>query len=194
MDTELVQRSQREAKIGSIDGKRLDGHAIVFNALSLDLGGFREMIAPEAVDRALNDGADVRALFDHDSGKVLGRTRAGTLTLRKDSKGLRAIVEPDLEISYARDLVRSVARGDISGMSFGFRVLSDAWDFEGKMPIRTVTDMSLSEVSIVSWPAYEQTNVEARNVGEALRSLDAFKKANPQRTKSYFDTKLRLAR
>ncbi len=194
MDTELVQRSQREAKIGSIDGKRLDGHAIVFNALSLDLGGFREMISPEAVDRAINDGADVRALFDHDSGKVLGRTRAGTLTLRKDSKGLRAIIEPDLEISYARDLVRSVARGDISGMSFGFRVLSDAWDFEGKMPIRTVTDMTLSEVSIVSWPAYEQTNVEARNIGEALRSLERFKAENPQRTKQYFDTKIRLAR
>lgn len=178
MDTEQIRRAQREATIGSLDGKRLDGFAIVFNSLSVDLGGFREQIAPEAVDRALNEGSDVRALFDHDPGKVLGRTRAGTLTLRKDSKGLRAVIEPDLEISYARDVVRSVARGDISGMSFGFRVLADSWDYEGKMPLRTVTDMRLSEVSVVSWPAYEATSVQARalfNLDEAVRSLEAFR-------------------
>jgi uncharacterized protein len=197
MDTEQIRRAQRDAKIGSVDGKRLEGHAIVFNTLSVDLGGFREQIAPEAVDRAINEGADVRALFDHDPGKVLGRTRAGTLSLRKDSKGLRAVIEPDLEISYARDVVRSVARGDISGMSFGFRVLSDEWDYEGKMPLRTVTDMKLSEVSIVSWPAYEATSVQARalfNLDEAVRSLDAFKKAHPQRTAQWYETRLRLAR
>lgn len=197
MDTEQIRRAYRDATIGSTDGKRLEGFAIVFDTLSVDLGGFREKIAPEAVDRALNEGADVRALFDHDPGKVLGRTRAGTLTLRKDRQGLRAVIEPDLEISYARDVVRSVARGDISGMSFGFRVLSDEWDYEGKMPIRTVTDMKLSEVSIVSWPAYEATSVQARalfNLDEAQRSLTAFKQANPGRTKDWYDSRLRLAR
>lgn len=192
MDTE--RRSQQEARIGSIDGKRLEGYAIVFNARSQDLGGFVEQIAPEAVDRAINDGEDVRALFDHDAGKVLGRTRAGTLTLRKDSKGLRALIEPDLEITYARDVVRSVARGDISGMSFGFRVLSDEWDYEGKMPLRTVTDMRLSEVSIVTWPAYTQTDIQARHIAGAIRSLNAFKQANPQRTAQWYETRIRLAR
>lgn len=195
MDTELRRFAHRDAKIGSLDGKRLDGYAIVFNALSLDLGGFREQIAPEAVDRALNDGADVRALFDHDSGKVLGRTRAGTLSLKKEGKGLRAIIEPDLGISYASDVVRAVARGDISSMSFGFRVLADAWDYEGTTPIRTVLDMELSEVSIVSWPAYTQTSIQARgNVQEAIRSLDAFKKQNPVRDAKWSETRLRLAR
>ena len=194
MGTDLVRRSYREAQVGSIDGKRLDGFAIVFHSLSVDLGGFREQIAPEAVDRALNEGSDVRALFDHDSGKVLGRTRAGTLTLKKERRGLRAVIEPDPEVSYARDVMRSVARGDISGMSFGFRVLVDEWDYEGRTPIRTVRDMELSEVSVVSWPAYEATQVDARNVAEALRSLDAFQKANPVRSRDWYETRLRLAR
>ncbi len=195
MDTELRRFAHRDATIASLDGKRLEGFAIVFDALSLDLGGFREKIAPEAVDRALNTGADVRALFDHDPGKVLGRTRSGTLTLRKDAKGLRAVIEPDLGISYAADVVRSVARGDISGMSFGFRVLSDAWDYEGKMPIRTVMDMELSEVSIVSWPAYTQTDVQARgHLTEAVRSFQQFQKRQPLRDAKWAETRLRLAR
>lgn len=195
MDTELRRFAHRDAKVGSLDGKRLDGFAIVFNALSLDLGGFREQIAPEAVDRAINNGEDVRALFDHDAGKVLGRTRAGTLTLKKEGKGLRAIIEPDLGISYASDVVRSVARGDISGMSFGFRVLADAWDYEGTVPIRTVLDMDLAEVSVVSWPAYTQTTIQARgNVQEALRSLHSFTARHPMRTAKWTETRLRLAR
>ena len=195
MDTELRRFAHRDATVGSIDGRRLDGMAIVFNALSVDLGGFREQIAPEAVDRALNSGADVRALFDHDSGKVLGRTRAGTLTLRKEARGLRAVIEPDLSISYASDVVRSVSRGDISGMSFGFRVLADAWDYEGKTPIRTVLDMELNEVSIVSWPAYQQTDVQARgNIQEAIRSLHAFTAKQPYRDAKWTETRLRLAR
>jgi uncharacterized protein len=159
----------------SDNGKKIRGYAIRFNAISEDLGGFREYIAPEAVDRTLSEGLDVRALVDHDSGKVIGRTRAGTLMLRKDSKGLRIEVDPDEEISYAKDIMRAVARGDVSGMSFGFRALSDEWDYESseaqklKVPIRTVTDMRVSEVSIVTFPAYKQTDVEV-----AQRSLQAF--------------------
>ncbi len=192
MDTE--RRSQKEARVESQDGRKLTGYAIVFRSESLDLGGFREIIAPEAVDRALNEGADVRALFDHDSGKVLGRTRAGTLTLRKDSHGLRVVIEPDPEISYARDVLLSVKRGDYSAMSFGFRAISDSWDYEGKTPIRTVHDMAISEVSVVAFPAYTATEIQARHTQGAIRSLDAYRAANPQRTKQYFDTKLRLAR
>lgn len=163
----LERRAFVECRVEA-DEKRIKGYAIVFNSLSLDLGGFREQIAPEAVDRTLSEALDVRALVDHDSGKVIGRTRSGTLDLRKDKKGLRVDIEPDTEISYARDILRAVARGDVSGMSFGFRVLGDEWDFEPKTPIRTVTDMRISEVSIVTFPAYTATNVEA-----AKRSLEA---------------------
>jgi HK97 family phage prohead protease len=153
----------------SDSGRKIRGYAIVFNSSSVDLGGFREFIAPEAVDRTLNEGLDVRALVDHDSAKVIGRTRAGTMTLRKDSRGLRVEIEPDPEISYAKDTLLAVARGDKTGMSFGFRVLDDEWNYDGKEPVRTVTDMRVSEVSIVTFPAYQATDVQV-----AQRSLQAY--------------------
>lgn len=162
----------------SDNGKKIRGYAIRFNALSEDLGGFREYIDPAAVDRTLSEGLDVRALVDHDTGKVIGRTRSGTLTLRKDSKGLAIAIEPDEDISYAKDIMRAVARGDVSGMSFGFRTLEDSWAYDSKeaqsynVPIRTITDMRISEVSIVTFPAYQQTDVAM-----AQRSLQAFQQA-----------------
>lgn len=172
----------------SENGRKIRGYAIVFGVKSVDLGGFREIIAPEAVDRTLSEGLDVRALVNHDSGQVLGRTRAGTLQLRKDGKGLRIEVEPDDEISYAKDIMRAVARGDVTGMSFGFRTLGDAWDYEEKTPIRTVTDMRISEVSVVTFPAYPQTDVSV-----AMRSLDAAR-AEMKRTRDARWLRLKLAR
>jgi HK97 family phage prohead protease len=169
----LERRAWAECRAEASDnGRKIKGHAVVFGSLSVDLGGFRELIAPEAVDRTLNEAMDVRALIDHDSAKVIGRTRSGTLRLRKDSRGLHVEIEPDEEISYARDLMRAVARGDISGMSFGFRVLDDVWNYDDKTPIRTVTDMKISEVSVVSFPAYTMTDV-----GVAQRSLKNFQAA-----------------
>lgn len=153
----------------SDNGRKIRGYAVRFGSRSEDLGGFYEYIAPEAVDRTLNEGLDVRALVDHDSGKVIGRTRAGTLALRKDSKGLAITIEPDEEISYAKDIMRAVARGDVSGMSFAFRTIGDEWNYDGTVPVRTVTDMRISEVSIVTFPAYKQTDVSV-----AQRSLQAF--------------------
>lgn len=163
---ELERRAQSECRVTSEDGKTLRGHAIAFDSLSVDLGGFREIIAPSAVDRTLKNAEDVRALVDHDTGKVIGRTRAGTLELSKDVRGLAVKITPDLGISYASDIARAVARGDVSGMSFGFRVLEDSWNFEADPPIRTVTDMQISEVSIVAFPAYQATDI-----GVAQRSL-----------------------
>ena len=175
----------------SENGRKIRGYAIRFHSLSQDLGGFKELIAPEAVDRTLSEGLDVRALVDHDSGKVIGRTRSGTLRLRKDHQGLTFEVEPDEEISYARDIMRAVIRGDVSGMSFGFRALADDWDYEGKMPIRTVTDMKISEVSIVTFPAYQSTDVAV-----AQRSLNAFQQERGGRRLAWMEKwhKTRLAR
>lgn len=186
---ELERRTLKGAQIAALDNRRMTGYAIVFNFPSLDLGGFREIIAPDAVNRALDSGADVRALVDHDRAKILGRTRAGTLQLRKDTKGLQAVIEPDLGISYASDVMRAVSRGDVSGMSFGFRAVSDEWNYDGSMPVRTVTDMHISEISIVSFPAYEATDVQV-----AMRSLTAFKRAHPMKEKAWYDARLRLAR
>jgi len=149
--------------------RRINGYAIVFNALSVDLGGFREIIKPEAVNRTLEEALDVRALVDHKSSKVIGRTRAGTLALRKDRKGLHVDIDT-ADTTSGRDVLVSVRRGDISGMSFAFRVLTDEWRMEDGEAIRDVFDMTISEVSIVSFPAYQQTSVEV-----AQRSLRAFR-------------------
>ena len=152
-----------------VSDRKLRGTAIVFNAASLDLGGFTEYIAPEAVDRTLREGLDVRALIDHDTSKIIGRTKSGTLSLRKTRKGLEIEVDPP-GTSYARDLMESVERGDISGMSFGCRVLDDNWEMRDGQPVRTVLDMVISEVSAVSMPAYVQTDVMV-----AQRSLAQFR-------------------
>jgi len=172
MSADLERRYLGECRADTVDERRIRGTAIVFNSLSVNLGGFREIIKPEAVDRTFSEGLDVRALADHDPAKVLGRTRSGTLQLRKDKSGLQVVIEPDPEISYAKDIMRAVSRGDISGMSFGFRVLEDEWreDPDTGAPIRDVLDMRISEVSIVSFPAYEATSVQV-----SQRSLNALK-------------------
>lgn len=140
------------------------GYAIVFDRLSENLGGFREQIAPGAVDRTLNEHIDLRALVDHDSAKILGRISAGTLRVEKDAHGLRVEIDPP-ETSIGQDIVESIRRRDVTGMSFSFRTLEDSWDFKTEPPIRTLLDMIVREVSPVTFPAYPSTEV-------ALRSLE----------------------
>lgn len=184
---ELERRSFQECRIESVDNRRLKGYALVFDAQSLDLGGFREIIAPEAVDRTLSTAADVRALVDHDSAKIIGRTRSGTLVLRKDRHGLAVTIEPDQDISYAKDIMRAVDRGDVTGMSFGFMVREDSWNYEGKTPIRTVLDMDVREVSIVTFPAYPDTSI-------AMRSLQDFNKVTGRRSLAFLQKVQQQAR
>ena len=161
----------REAETRSVRmavEKRADtviaGYAAVFGG-EADIGGsFREVIAPGAFTETLKT-ADVRAYFDHDRGRVLGRTSAGTLRLKEDAKGLA--VEIDLpDTTDGRDVKTLLERGDIDGMSFGFVVTHDEWDETSDPPMRTIHAVSLREVSVVSEPAYGDTSV-------ALRSLDA---------------------
>jgi HK97 family phage prohead protease len=152
------------------EDKRIRGYAIVFNSLSVDLGGFRERILPSAVDRTLREGLDVRAYFNHDGDKVLGRTSAGTLMLRKDTHGLRAEIHPP-STTLAQDLMVSIDRGDITGMSFRFRALDDQWRMEDGEPIREVSDMVIGEVSIVSEPAYPDTEVAVRSLREFQEAI-----------------------
>lgn len=154
-------------EVRAADASRtISGYAAVFNS-ETDIGGyFREKIAPGAFSKAVS--ADVRALFDHDSAHVLGRTKAGTLRLREDDHGLA--VEIDLpDTSVARDLAASMERGDIDGMSFGFRVTKQQWDEAQDPPLRTIQEVELHEVSVVTFPAYPDTEI-------ALRSLDEVKK------------------
>ena len=141
------------------------GHAAVFNSLSEDLGGYREQIAPGAFAAAL--GGDVRCLFNHDPNLLLGRTLSGTLRLAEDKIGLA--IECDLpDTAQARDLMELMKRGDITQMSFGFRVLNDVWAMADGNPIRTLQAVELFDVSPVTFPAYPQTDVGMRGLAEIL--------------------------
>lgn len=153
---------------GSIraDGERkITGYAAIFDSPTNIGGMFIEKIARGAFARALDEGHDVRALFDHDSAMVLGRSKAGTLRMEEDERGLK--VEIDLpDTQQARDLVVSMERGDIDQMSFGFMVRKQEWDDMGDIPTRTITDVDLFDVSVVTYPAYADTEAQVRSISE----------------------------
>jgi Escherichia/Staphylococcus phage prohead protease len=142
------------------------GYAVVFNRLSEPLGFFREQIAPEAVTRTLTEGIDLRALIDHNPEKPMGRLKSGTLRVEADAHGLLVEIDPP-KTSYGHDIVESIRRGDVTGMSFAFRTLADTWNETADPPVRTVTDMLMREVSIVTFPAYPQTDVAMRSLATA---------------------------
>lgn len=145
----------------------LSGYAAVFGQTAEIAGMFREQIAPGAFTSAMGRD-DVRALFNHDVNFVLGRSTAGTLRLTEDDKGLRYDIDiPDT--SWARDLMISVKRGDVSQSSFGFVVTEDEWEYgkRGEMPTRTIKSVELYDVSPVTYPAYASTNVSARSLEAA---------------------------
>jgi hypothetical protein len=165
-----VNGMQVEArKTGDSEEKRIVGHAAVFNTDTDIAGLFFERVAPGAFTRAIKED-DVRSLFNHDANFVLGRTKSGTLILREDETGLLTeTIPPDTQ--FARDLQISIDRGDISQMSFGFRVKGEAWEERADGTwLRTITDVELFDISPVTFPAYPTTDV-------GLRSLEQYRKA-----------------
>jgi HK97 family phage prohead protease len=135
------------------DGMTFEGYAAVFDSPSEPLP-FIERIAPGAFRASLRSRNDVKLLWNHDSGSVLGSTRAKTLTLTEDDRGLRVIAKLP-NTSLGRDAAELLKRGDVDSMSFGFSVIKDAWNSEGNE--RTLKSVRLHEVSIVAFPAYSGT-------------------------------------
>lgn len=163
--TGLEVREAAAGDKGSIG--TLTGYAALFGVESLDLGGFREVIRKGAFKVSLDRGDDVRALADHEACDVLGRRSVGTLEIAEDDKGLKVTIHlPDT--TAGRDTLASVKRGDKSGMSFGFNTVNDEWTrntVDGTVVYkRELIDADLYEVSVVTWPAYEETLVEARSI------------------------------
>ena len=146
----------RQAEDGAM---RLSGYAAVFNDPSVPLP-FSERIAPGAFRKTLSETPDVRLLINHE-GLPLARTKNGTLTLSEDEVGLR--FDADLpDTTEARDLWTLIQRGDVDQMSFAFRVIRQKWSSDRTE--RTLTEVSLADgdVSVVTYPAYPTTTVEAR--------------------------------
>ena len=140
------------------DGMSFTGRAIVYNSKSAPLP-FRETILPGAATRSLKARNEIKAFIGHDPNLVIGSTRAGTLRLSEDDRGVLADIDlPDT--TYGRDLSVSVARRDITSMSFGFTVVKDTWSDDYSE--RTISELRVHEVSVVAMPAYPATTALVR--------------------------------
>ena len=165
MDDNLEFRSfpvgQIQVRAGDAAPTQIVGYAAVFDQLSEDLGFFREKVARGAFAGSIA-AEDVFALWQHQSDKPIGRKANRTLGLREDTVGLVAEITPP-DTSWGRDAIAAVQSGLVSHFSFGFRTIRDAWDYSNRdMPIRTLLEVQLFEVSPVTFPAYPQTSAEAR--------------------------------
>ena len=151
-------------------GPKIGGTAAVFNSLSLDLGGFREQIAPGAFHSSLHYSRSrpIKSFFNHDPSMVLGRTDNKTLTLEETEHGLAFEVTPP-ETSWAADLLTSMKRGDVRDASFAFRTKKDEWELsaDGKTQVRTLLDVELFEVGPVTSGAYPAADSQVRAMLEA---------------------------
>ncbi len=160
-DVRTLSNAELRAELMDDGPSRIVGYAVVWDSLSEDIGGFRERFQRGAFRL---EEVDVRALWNHERMFVLGRTTNGTLRLEDDEHGLRVEIYPP-DTSWARDAMVSIARGDVSGMSFGFRVPDggDRWTVEDDVPVRVVERAELIEVSPVTFPAYTATSVAVRS-------------------------------
>jgi HK97 family phage prohead protease len=163
----------RSANLESeVKGNTLTGYASTFGTYA-DLGSYVETFAPTAFDATLADPAtDVRAYYQHDSSMLLGRQSSGTLKVWTDSKGLGFELELP-KTSYANDVRELAGRGDLGGMSIGFRPNpnGEVWSTLGNRELRTHTSVSaLIEVSPVSIPAYGSTTVQLRSLDQISQS------------------------
>jgi HK97 family phage prohead protease len=186
METRIVEVTEFEVREDG-DGMRLEGYAALFNSRSENLGGFTETIKPGAFRASLRARNDIKLLWNHDTGAVLGSTRAGTLTLTEDDRGLRvSAMLPNT--SYGRDARELVSRGDVSAFSFGFSMPArggDEWSADGTE--RVLKSVRLHEVSLVAFPAYPETAGTA-----TVRGLDKVAKRAEVDADSLADALLKI--
>ncbi|HGH7183454.1 HK97 family phage prohead protease [Bacillus cereus] len=163
--TKLNTRDATEEKPSMITG-----YAAVFNSKTSIGGWFDEVIEPGAFARSLSENGDIRALFNHNWDNVLGRTKSGTLRLEEDERGLKFEIELP-NTSVGRDLAESMDRGDINQCSFGFWITEENWDYNVEPALRTIKEVELYEISVVSIPAYDDTEaslVRGKEIGKEV--------------------------
>lgn len=149
---------------------KITGYAAVFNSKTTIGGWFDEVIEPGAFARSLSENGDIRALFNHNWDNVLGRTKSGTLRLEEDERGLKFEIELP-NTSVGRDLAESMSRGDINQCSFGFWITEENWDYSVEPALRTIKEVELYEISVVSIPAYDDTEVSlvrSKEIGKEI--------------------------
>lgn len=164
-----MDRNQRQTRSQPVefqtreDGgdKYIEGYFSVFNSNYELWPGATESVAPGAFAEGVS--GDVRALVDHETRLVLGRTAAGTLELKEDSRGLWGRVKVNPDDTDAMNLYARVQRGDVSQCSFGFDILDEDTEYREDGTVHwTIKKVRLYEVSVVTFPAYEDTGVAAR--------------------------------
>lgn len=155
LQTKLETRDEQDGEMV------IEGYFAVFDKETELWPGAYEEIAPTAFDKTLNN--DIRALINHDTRLVLGRNKAGTLELKTDSRGLWGRIKINPNDTDAVNLYERVKRGDVDQCSFGFNILSEDTDYREDGTVKwRITEIDLHEVSVVTFPAYEDTGVQAR--------------------------------
>lgn len=177
--TPTVRRAEQrdvEIEIG-VEGRKIVGYASVFDAEADMDGEFRERIAPGAFQAAFKHPRfkQVVALYNHDKSQVLGRVGAGTLRMAEDSHGLHVEITPP-NTSFARDLRKSIERGDVGGQSFKMfpaKNGGEIWDFSQSPPLRTIASVEeLLDVGPVTYPRYSDTTAALRSRDELRAAVD----------------------
>ena len=163
------------AKKDDDDRPALEGYAAMFDQETQIGGnqwGFMESIAPGAFAESIK-ADDIRSFFNHNENIVLGRTTAKTAEFFEDDKGLRAVIYPP-DTADGRDVMTLVKRGDVTGMSFMFQTKKDEWtepEAKGELPKRRILEVKLFEAGPVTFPAYEQTSISARDRSKAFMDM-----------------------
>ena len=155
------------------EGNTLVGYAAVWDSPSEPLP-WTEFVRRGAFRKTIKDGADVRLLIDHD-GVPLARTKSGTLTLAEDEIGLRIEAQLDESNPDAAKLMSALRRGDVSQMSFAFQTVKDSWSTDKRT--RELKEVRLYDVSVVTYPAYEETVAELRSANNTV--TDSVKTVSP---------------
>jgi uncharacterized protein len=178
--TELKTRAEQD------ESMVIEGYFAIFNRETELWPGAYEEISPEAFNNTL--GNDIRALIDHETNLVLGRNKAGTLELKIDSHGLWGHIKINPNDSDAVNLYERVKRGDVDQCSFGFNIGKEETDWRDDGTVKwIIKEIDLHEVSVVTFPAYEDTGVQARKAEvkqHEQRKLDQRKNQLRERLKN----------
>lgn len=159
MEKEIRFATGAELRVEGGEKPMIKGYAAVFETPT-DIGGmFTERVRAGAFRKTILE-ADVRALWNHDPNYVLGRNRSGTLRMNEDQFGLAIEIDP-VDAQWSRDLQESMRRGDINQMSFAFKAIKDEWDND--VNERSLVEVKLFDVSVVTYPAYPQTSAQIRS-------------------------------